>query len=170
MVWPWAGRTTCELTMREKLCRQPCFLAYRANQWACTMREAEPKPEKLHFPSCLRAPLRVSSLRHRIFPTEVKGALPGSAINLEPGALDRSCRALFRSSAFDSFFLETQLLSLAVRDRYFPDTAGALRDCPLHRSGELWHGAGKPAPRVVAQALTFLLSLLLPIAASQARV
>lgn len=34
------------------------------------------KLEKLHFPSCFRTPLTGSSFYHRLFSTEVKGALP----------------------------------------------------------------------------------------------
>ncbi|KAF5926938.1 hypothetical protein HPG69_001570 [Diceros bicornis minor] len=41
---------------------------------------AKPKQEKLHFPSCLRAQLPAPPICPRLVPTEVKRAVPGSAI------------------------------------------------------------------------------------------
>lgn len=102
----------------------------------------------------------------------------GFGNNLEPAALPRPSRALFRSSAFSPLFLETQLCSWRCRTgiswplRVPVGQSVALRRRVLcsEEARKLPPGAGKPVPGVADPALTFLRSFPFPIAASQTRV
>lgn len=120
----------------EKLLCPPLFSAYTDNQRANQRAgQVKLKQEKLQFPSYLKNPLSASSLRHRLFPTEVKGALPGLAI---------TCARRWRSfgpvgSCSEApplpGFSRNPALLLVVSCRYFPATSGAL-EAVLSGAGE----------------------------------
>ncbi|KAF4019868.1 hypothetical protein G4228_011388 [Cervus hanglu yarkandensis] len=93
--------------MREKLLRLPGFLAYRAMGAHETGRQSKKNDTSRHA-SGHRAAVPPASPP---LPHGSKASTSGFGNNLEPVALGRSCWALFRSSAFVSVFLETQLCS-----------------------------------------------------------
>lgn len=108
--------------MREKLLRLPGFLAYRAIGAHKTGRQSNKNDTSRHA-SGHRAAVPPASPP---LPHGSKASTSGFGNNLEPVALGRSCWALFRSSAFVSVFLETQLCSWPVPSGYFPAVAAAL--------------------------------------------
>ena len=116
-VWP-----RVEWTMRENLLRLPGFLAYRATGEHETGRRSKKNNTSRHA-SGHRAAVPPASPP---LPPGSKASTSGFGTNLAPVALGRSCWAPFRSPAFVSVFLETQLRSWPVPSGYFPAVAAAL--------------------------------------------